>query len=855
LKKGLVYSFDKFQYGFNNVEFVDSGRHFIVNDMAEAIYFNTKTSESAQFFDYIKESQGIKNVSGVIAVNDRLKRFYLVMADNIIREYRIDAGKAVLSQMFTGQTQALNFASVSDGHLILGDGAGYVKMFNLIKGEPVNYYNAHSEFMSGVSYSFSKQLIATGSWDNSVKTWSTVTNKQVKKMIKKHPVTTVRINNTNDRMVLITKEDVESFEENINSSIEVIDLKTYATIKKINSRDRVISARFSNDGSLVFYCNQTDSTVNICDQDLKISRKLKATGWIHDAYQGENGQFILAVTQTSVDLFGFQTNQLIRSFAIENGNGSNSAAITKDGSILAAGTGRGNIKFWDVNSGKLLFTQNLHSSGLIPIFTNEKELMTCSEDGTVKYWKFDRSGIYPVYQMVPFKKNEYITVIPAGYYKGSRDAAKLLHYVTKDLKVISFEQLDVKYNRPDKVLEATGSTDTALIRSYRKAYEKRIKKLGIDTTAFRPGYSVPEADLANREYIEYGQKQKKLQLDIKAVDSSYKLDRFNVWINEIPVFGQRGISIRDKNINSFDSTISIDLSRGENRIETSVINVNGTESYRVPLLVNYAPAVKQKEQAYFIGIGIDKFADNKYNLKFSTKDIRDLAKKLKAKYKDIIIDTLFNEAVTISGIKALKQKLLQTKADDKVIISYSGHGILSKDFDYYLSTYAVNFDRPEENGLPYDELESLLDSIPARKKLMLIDACHSGEVDKDDLLALNATNKKLIKGLKPVAYKKEGQLGLKNSFELMQELFVNVGKSTGAMIISAAAGTEFALEGVNNLPNGVFTYSILEAMNTYPSMKISELKKTVGERVVQLTNGLQKPTSRNETIAVDWQIW
>ena len=102
---------------------------------------------------------------------------------------------------------------------------------------------------------------------------------------------------------------------------------------------------------------------------------------------------------------------------------------------------------------------------------------------------------------------------------------------------------------------------------------------------------------------------------------------------------------------------------------------------------------------------------------------------------------------------------------------------------------------------------------------------------------------------------KKMPLGLKNSFELMQSLFVNVGKSTGATIISAAAGTEFALEGIDNLPNGVFTYCILEAMNKYPSMKISELKKIVGERVVQLTNGLQKPTSRNETIAVDWQIW
>jgi len=43
-------------------------------------------------------------------------------------------------------------------------------------------------------------------------------------------------------------------------------------------------------------------------------------------------------------------------------------------------------------------------------------------------------------------------------------------------------------------------------------------------------------------------------------------------------------------------------------------------------------------------------------------------------------------------------------------------------------------------------------------------------------------------------------------------------------------------------------------MNKYPSIKISELKKIVGERVEQLTKGLQKPTSRNEVMAVDWSL-
>ncbi len=251
-----------------------------------------------------------------------------------------------------------------------------------------------------------------------------------------------------------------------------------------------------------------------------------------------------------------------------------------------------------------------------------------------------------------------------------------------------------------------------------------------------------------------------------------------------------------------------------------------------------------------------KFSDERYNLRYSSKDIRDLCFKLKEKFgTNISIDTLFNENVTLNNVKALKQKLQNTNVNDQVIVSYSGHGLLSGDYDYYLSTYSINFEKPEENGLPYDELEHLLDSIPARQKLLLIDACHSGEVDKDELLAINKSAiTEGLKGAQVIEYPHQEQLGLKNSFELMQSLFVNVAKNTGTIIISAAAGNQFALES-GKWNNGVFTYSILEALDKYPTIKISELKKLVGQRVEELTNGLQKPTFRNETIEVDWEVW
>ncbi len=484
----------------------------------------------------------------------------------------------------------------------------------------------------------------------------------------------------------------------------------------------------------------------------------------------------------------------------------------------------------------------------------EKYLLSFTP-GTHFVW--DAHTLKPLYTFYTVDSAGYFTRTPDGYYMCTPGAARMLHYVTKEQDIITFDQLDIKYNRPDKVLEYIGNDDTALIRSYRRAYEKRIQRLGIDTAAFNQSYKVPEAELANSAAISYLQNNSRLQLHIKAGDEDRALDRLHILINDVPFFGKKGIDLRHRKSKTLDTTISITLAPGENSITASVMNSNGMESYRKPKPVFYQPPGTIEERLYFIGIGIDEFRESEYNLKYSVKDIRNLAAALKAKYGSrIVIDTLFNKQVTAAAVTRLKDKLKQSNENDKVMVAYSGHGLLSKDLDYYLSTYNVNFGNPEENGLPYDELENLLDNIPARKKLMLIDACHSGEVDKEEMMVMNKTADSLglSKGIIIDQPQQQQHVGLKNSFELMQSLFVNVGKSTGATIISAAAGNQFALER-GDLKNGVFTYSILEAMNKYPSMKISELKRIVGDRVQQLTNGLQKPTSRNENSSVDWKLW
>ena len=726
-----------------------------------------------------------------------------------------------------------------------------IKLWNKNNGELIRELTGHTNGVISVNFSPDGKYLISSSYDNTAIIWDVAAGKFINNLLGHTSLVKNAIFTPNGNSVLTAAWDgfvvawefpllKAKMEFNHNkSAIETVTCSPDS--KKIVTTSLVGSSKVW----------QLKDGVQLLELDNEKNQALYAE------YNKQGNQLLVAYRDSTIRMLDANTGAIIREIKTDKPY-IRFAKYSSDEKLILTTLKDTTATILNVKSGKVAKELIGHSSTIndAQFFDDGKKVVTCSADNTSKVW--DVSSGKLLYSFFSTGHDDYINYLPSGYYKATSDASKLLHYVTNNYDVIGFEQLDVKYNRPDKVLEAIGNTDTALIKSYRKAYEKRIKKLGIDTTASRDGYSVPKADFANRNNIEYEQKNGMLELRIKGSDDTYTLDRFNAWVNETPLFGQRGINIRKKNKNDFDTTITINLSQGENIIEASISNINGTESCRIPLQVKYTPANPVKESIRFIGIGIDKFSDSQYNLEYSSKDIRDLAKKLKEKYKDnIIIDTLFNENVTVSSVKALKLKLQQTSVNDKVIVSYSGHGMLSKDFDYYLSTYTVNFKKPEENGLAYDELENLLDNIPARKKLMLIDACHSGEVDKEEGIAIQrmADSLGLTKGIIiDDSTTQTQQLGLKNSFELMQSLFVNVGKSTGATIISAAAGNQFALER-GDLKNGVFTYSILEAMEKNQTMKISELKKIVGERVEQLTNEMQKPTSRNETIAVDWKVW
>jgi uncharacterized caspase-like protein len=297
-----------------------------------------------------------------------------------------------------------------------------------------------------------------------------------------------------------------------------------------------------------------------------------------------------------------------------------------------------------------------------------------------------------------------------------------------------------------------------------------------------------------------------------------------------------------------------------------VLNQAGAESYKETFTVN-CKVGKEKPNLYIVAIGVSTFEQSQYNLKFAAKDAEDMAKVYanNKNYGKVVTKSLTNQEATKENIEQLREFLKAADRNDEVMVFFAGHGVLDAQLDYYLASYDMDFSNPAAKGIAYESLERLLDGIAPLKKTLLIDACHSGEIDKDEVAINTATEVETgdvkFRNVGNSVTQKESHLGLQNTSELTKSLFADLRKGTGATVISSAGGMEFAMES-SQWQNGLFTYCYINGLQSKAAdlnkdgvIMLSELQQYVATQVTQLSNGKQQPTSRIENNVLDWRVW
>ncbi|WP_461589548.1 caspase family protein [Winogradskyella sp.] len=530
----------------------------------------------------------------------------------------------------------------------------------------------------------------------------------------------------------------------------------------------------------------------------------------------------------------------------------------KSKNILVAGSENGNLFFWNMEESFPFHVEKISDSEIVKITEINNLLYVLSKESEISVVNLETKKLLVSGRFFD-KSNEVKSkddislawITPEGYFKASKTDIRNFHFVRngKALPVVDFE---IYLNRPDIIMQRLGFALAEDYELYKNAYLKRLARNGLEEDTDIFNLDRPKLLLSNRTNIPIQLKQEQIQLEFENTSNAEYLD---VFVNGVPVVNQ---SISEQ------STIKtkLDLNSGINRISAFTTNKHAIQSE--PITFETTNLLENKKpKLYYIGIGVSKYKDSTMDLRYADADAQRISRVFADRFESsAIVKTILNEEVTKEAVQKAKFDLMQTTIDDVVVVSFSGHGLIGENDEFYFATHDIDFSQPEINGISYGNIHNLLTGIPARRKLLLLDACHSGELD-------TATNNKDLK-TNVISSIPEGAKGSKarsttsnneESFKLMQSLFFDINRGNGSYVISAAGGAEFAYEN-DEWRNGVFTYSFINALynvksttlNGVRGVPISKLKDYVYKKVMELTSNNQRPTSRAENLEWDWML-
>lgn len=280
----------------------------------------------------------------------------------------------------------------------------------------------------------------------------------------------------------------------------------------------------------------------------------------------------------------------------------------------------------------------------------------------------------------------------------------------------------------------------------------------------------------------------------------------------------------------------------ERDCEVSVIAANQYAASEPATVRLFWQSRKQEEfvikpKLYILAVGVGKYQDSDLRLAFPAKDAKDFAavlKKQKGKlYRDVVPQVLTDENATkddvLDGLEWIER---QTTAKDVAMVFMAGHGVNDRNGNYYFLPGNANPDRLKRTGVPYSTIKDTVSGLPG-KVLFFADTCHSGNV---------------------MGSKRRG--GMADIDKVVNDL---ASAENGVVVFASSTGRQYSLEN-SAWGNGAFTKALVEGLSgkaDYTGKKkitINMLDLYLSERVKELTNGQQTPTTAKPRTVPDFPV-
>ena len=690
--------------------------------------------------------------------------------DSIFIMIDIETGKKV--KEYKGHSKiVLSYDFSPDGKTIVSCGGDHkIILWDTETAKPIKEFNGHKELIFDVKFSSDGKYIISGSWDGTLRVWNVKTNKNVN---------FINLKTISPYVVGFTPNNLYAISADLNKKLKFWELDANKEFREIIGHTNIISSFDFTDNKKQMITSSWDGTVKLWD---------------------------------------LLTGMLLMKFTNHNG-AVNSVACYPNKKIFASASSDRTIKIINYETGKEIKTLTGHSTSITSVkFTPDgSKLISCSIDGVIKVW--ETNNFSEIYTYIQIDRNNWLAKNKFGYFDGSKDALKLVNYVS-GLEVLPVNSLFEKFFTPNLIKrimsgEKFSDTNQNINQTLKQSPDIKIKV-----------FENKNLIITSQNDSTYKWRQKVLPINVDISEKGSKLDEIRIYNNGKLVLKEPLSSeILFRGTKNTVKSYNIKLNNGKNKIKTVVLNKERTESLPAQVTVNYDGKEALKD-LFVLAIGINKYKNPDYNLNYAANDAKSyidvLKKNSKKIFNNVNITFLKNDEANKENIfKKINELSKKVGPEDVFIFYYAGHGVMrndDKNKHFYIIPHNItdlycDINTLNKDAISADELLNFSINIKAEKQLFILDACQSGA----------ALNTFATGGLK------------------REKAIAQLARTTGTFFLTAAEDVQYANE-IGNLKHGTFTYAILEALEGKADgglmdkkITVNEMKTYVEARVPQLT--------------------
>lgn len=446
-----------------------------------------------------------------------------------------------------------------------------------------------------------------------------------------------------------------------------------------------------------------------------------------------------------------------------------------NGKTIATAGADGVVKLWDLQTLTLQKKIVGHTEGVESVSFNADGslIATAGRDHKLKLW---RAATGELLCDLVGMKDDWIVIAPDGRFDGSPAALKKVQWVQGNTAV-PVESFFDRFYTPHLLASLVGAGE---------------KPQAPAQTFTKPIHLPPHVSFVTAPGAV---KDETVEVEIAVKDQGGGVKDVSLFHNGKLVSGlTRGV--QKKAQAGERRTFTVTLLPGDNELRAVATNDDGTESTPALIVMTYEAKAKTQPDLFVIVVGLNAYKNETMNLNYGKGDAEsfaaEVALRTKKLFRKIEVVKLFDAQVTRAAVKAAFDKTAKTAgADDMFVFYYAGHGVMSEETParFYLVPHDVTKlfgadDMLREKAIAADELKAWAADIPARKQVMVLDACQSGG-------ALQA-------------FAQRGASEQKAMYQLA--------RSAGIAVLAATGTEQFASE-FKALKHGIFTYALLKGLS------------------------------------------